>query len=297
MKRSDILLLIFLIPAFSFSAVIKSGSVLDIKVQNYADFSGRFTVDNDGTIEYPLIADELVANMTTSELMNELTFRLAKHIDNPLVIISIVKRPPILVTVLGAVKNPGPVDALKGATIQEVIQLAGGSIKSADLTAVKVIRAKGSEPEIVNLVEFMKKGIIQNMPRLENEDIVVLLSNLKQSKVKIIGAVNKPGFYEIEDSLNVFEAIYLSGGPAEKADLSRVRLFSSFEGKKQEEVLNIRSFMDKGEMDKIPLVKEGDMIIVYSKWFDWRVFMNILTNILLFIVTIQSIRTTVGGNS
>jgi hypothetical protein len=43
-------------------------------------------------------------------------------------------------------------------------------------------------------------------------------------------------------------------------------------------------------MDNIPMVEEGDVIIVYSKWFDWRILMSILTNVLLFIVTVQSIR-------
>lgn len=294
MKSSPFFLLILILAFPIYSTVIKTGSVIDIKVQNYDDFSGRYTVDADGTIDYPLIADEPIINLTTSELMNELTFRLAKHIDNPLVIINIVKRPPILITVLGAVNNPGPVDALKGATIQEAIQLAGGALAGADLTAIKVIRNKGGDAELVNLKEFMKTGSMKNMPKLENEDIVVLLSQNKQSKVKVIGAVNKPGFYDLEEEMNIFEAIYLAGGPAEKADLSRVRRFSGQNGKEQEEILNIRSFMDKGEMDKIPKVEEGDMIIVYSKWFDWKVFMNILTNVLLFIVTIQSIRTAVG---
>lgn len=295
MKNSSIFLLVLCLSATIFAATIKTGSVIDIKVQNYADFSGRYTVNTDGTIDYPLFADETIIDMTTSEIMNELTFRLAKHIENPLVIVSVVKRPPIVITVLGAVQNPGPIDVLKGATIQEAIQLAGGAEKGANLSAVKVIRNKGGNSEIVNLSEFMKSGSMKDMPRLENEDIVVLLSTHKQSKVKIIGAVNNPGFYDVEDSLNIFEAIYLAGGPAEKADLSRVRRFYSHDGKSQEEVLNIRAYMDKGEMNQIPEVSQGDLIIVYSKWFDWKVFMNILTNVLLFIVTIQSIRTSLDN--
>ena len=46
--------------------------------------------------------------------MNELTLRLARHIDNPLVLVSIVEKPEITLTVLGQVLNPGPVKAIQG---------------------------------------------------------------------------------------------------------------------------------------------------------------------------------------
>jgi hypothetical protein len=41
-------------------------------------------------------------------------------------------------------------------------------------------------------------------------------------------------------------------------------------------------------MDKIPEVNPGDVIIVYSKWFDWKTMLAVLNNTLLIIVTIQA---------
>ena len=291
---------IFMVIGFCISlhaAIIKAGDVLDIKVQGQPDFSGRYMVSQNGTIEYPLLADETIANLSTSELMNELTFRLAKHIENPLVLISLVEKPNITVTVLGQVANPGPVETYLGATIQEVIQLAGGPLEKADIDSVKVIHKDGNDQTALffNLKSFMKEGNIAGMPRLQPDDIVILLSQTRTTKVKVIGAVNKPGFFDLDEKINVFELIYLAGGPAEKADLSRVRRFFKSENKTLEEVINVQSFIDKGEMDNIPMADEGDVIIVYSKWFDWRILMSILTNVLLFIVTVQSIRGAVAN--
>jgi len=274
------------------AATIKAGSVLDIQVQGHPEFSGRFTVNSSGTIEYPLLADEIISNISTSELMNELTLRLAKHIENPLVLISTVERPNIKVIVLGQVAKPGPVETYLGATLQEVIQLAGGPLNNADIDSVKIIHKDGNDQtaEYFNLRAFLKEGKIDYMPKLQPEDVVILLAQSRTTKVKVIGAVNKPGFFDLDEKINIFELVYLAGGPAEKADLSRVRRFFKSENKTLEEVINIQSFIDKGEMDKIPMVEEGDVIIVYSKWFDWKIMMTILTNVLLFIVTIQSIR-------
>lgn len=276
------------------AAIIKSNDVLDIQVQSHPEFSGRFMVSSDGTIEYPLLADEPVANTSTSELMSELTFRLAKHIDNPLVLISIVEKPDITVTVLGQVQKPGPVTTYLGATVQEVIQLAGGPLKKADMKRLKIIHKgdRDEDAEIFDLSAFMKEGNMNEMPRLAADDVIILQTEEQTRKVKVIGAVNKPGFYELEEKMSLFEIVYLAGGPAEKADLSRVRRFFKRDGKTIEEVVNIQSFIDKGKMDSVPLVEEGDIVIVYSRWFDWKAFMTILSNILLFIVTIQALRGT-----
>ena len=279
------------------AAIIKVGDVLDIQVQGNDAFSGRFTVSSSGTIEYPLLADETIVNISTSELMNELTFRLAKHIDNPLVLISVVKKPNISVTVLGQVVNPGPVETYLGASLQEVIKLAGGPAPNASIDSIKIIHKDGTNQtaEFFNLKTFLKEGNLDNMPVMQPEDIVILLSETRSTKIKVIGAVNKPGFFDLDEKINVFELIYLAGGPAEKADLSRVRRFFKSEGKTLEEVINVQTFIDKGKMDEIPMVEEGDVIIIYSRWFDWKVLMSILTNVLLFIVTIQSLRGAVGN--
>ena len=80
----------------------------------------------------------VVANTTTSELGNDLTLRLARHIDNPLVLVSIVQKPEIVMTVLGQVLKPGHVVTYQGATVQEVLQGAGGPIlDTADLEHVR----------------------------------------------------------------------------------------------------------------------------------------------------------------
>ncbi len=299
MKKYYVLIQIFLLLAAlpCLSAIIKPGQVLDIRVQSHPEFSGKYKVGENGSIEYPLLADQVISNLTTSELMAELTYLLAKHIDNPLVLVSVVEKPEMNITVLGHVKTPGPVKTFKGATIQEVIMLAGGPSEKADVQSVRIIHQSRDgidKVEDFNLAEFMQEGNLSEMPTLQPDDVVILLSKKDADKVKVIGAVSKPGFFVLEDSLNVFELIYLAGGPSEKADLSKVRRFFKTDEKTMEEVLDIQSYIDRGKMDEIPIVNEGDVIIVYSKWFNWQVLLSILNNVLLFIVTIQSIRGAVG---
>lgn len=269
-------------------AIIKRGDVIDVNVMEHPEFSGRYTVDENGAIDYPLLADEVVVNISTSELMNDLTFRLAKHIDNPLVLVSVVEKPEITVVVLGQVAIPGPVKCYLGATLQEVLVLAGGPTEKADLSKIKIVPKDGSNENarFFDLNSFLEKGNMDEMPKLEAEDNIILLSLEHTNKIKVIGGVRKPGFFELEGKMNLFEVIYIAGGPAEKADLSRVRRFFKHEGKTMEEIVDVQSFIDDGKMDEIPMVNEGDVIIVYTKWFNWKTLLSILNNTLLFIVTI-----------
>jgi protein involved in polysaccharide export with SLBB domain len=272
------------------SSIIKSGDVLDIVVQAHPEFSGSFTVTETGTIDYPLLADEMVINITTSELMNDLTLKLAKHIDNPLVVISVVQKPEIVVVVLGQVKMPGPVKTYQGATLQEVLQSAGGPLETANLEKIKILHKNAPEEsaEYYNLKSFLQKGNLSEMPKLKPDDTVILLTVERSSKVKVIGAVNKPGFFDLPEKMNLFELIYMAGGPSERGDLSKVRRFFQVNGKTMEEVINIQAFLDKGDMDNIPQVSPGDVVIVYARWYDWRTILSVLNNVLLFIVAIQA---------
>jgi protein involved in polysaccharide export with SLBB domain len=272
------------------AAIIRTGDVLEITVQSHPEFSGNFTVTETGTIDYPLLADEVVTNITTSELMNDLTLKLAKHIDNPLVVIAIVEKPVIVVYVLGQVKTPGPVKTYLGATLQEVLMGAGGPLETANLEKIKIVHKNTNEDnaEYFNMKAFLTSGSLSDMPKLKPDDMIVLLAEQKSNKIKVIGAVNKPGFFDLTEKMNLFEMIYLAGGPAERGDLSKVRRFSQVNGKNVEEVINVQSFLDKGEMDNIPQVAPGDVIIVYARWYDWRTILSVLNNVLLFVVTIQA---------
>lgn len=283
-----LLILLLVIPAQS--AIIKIGDAINITVVGHPEFSGEYVVNQNGSIEHPLLADETIANIATSDLINHLTFRLAKHIDNPLVLVSIIPRPEISVVFLGQVTKPGPAKTYLGATVQEALMAAGGPTEIADLSRLKIVRAGTSDDdaEFFDLKQFMETGATDDLPRLKQDDTVVLLSKEKSSKVKVIGGVRNPGFFDLEERANLFEVIYLAGGPVEKADLSRVRRFSRVDGHTVEEVLDVQSYIDKGEIDKIPYVNEGDVVIVYTRWFNWQTMMTILSNTLLFIVTLQS---------
>ncbi|MDG5813619.1 SLBB domain-containing protein [Chitinispirillales bacterium ANBcel5] len=280
---------LFIIVFSTESSILQPGDVVDIQIISHPEMSGRFTVRANGTINYPLFSDEIVENRTTAELMNDLVFRLARHIENPLVMVSKVENPEILVTVLGQVKKPGPVVLYENASVQEAIVKAGGILSDANLEKIKIHRnGKRIQAIEVNLKDFFSSGDINLLPDLKADDVVVVLGHKKNRMVKVLGAVKRPGLYEIEEQANIFEMIYMAGGPNDRADLRRVRKITKEDDKTSEEIIDIQALLDQGDMDSMPTVERGDVILVYSRWFDWKTMMSFLNNTLLLLITVQT---------
>ena len=253
------------------AAVIKSGMTLSIVVKNDKELSQTVRVNDNGTIDYPLYQDQPVVDKTTSELQDILTFKLAKVVESPLVLVSVVTETPISVYVLGQVKKPGLVAASPHASLQEVLMAAEGTTDQADLQRVKLVRRlQGDEnASYYDMQKFLSTGDLSLLPTLADGDRVILLSSKKSRYVKILGAVNKPGFYPITESASVFDMLYLAGGPSADANMTKVRIIGNPGGQRADFLLDMQKFIDEGKTENLPFLSEGDVVIVYKKTITW----------------------------
>jgi protein involved in polysaccharide export with SLBB domain len=263
------------------ATVIKTGMMLNIVVKNDKELSQIVRVNDNGTIDYPLYQDVSVVDKTTSELQDILTYKLAKVVESPMVLVSVLTETPITLYVLGQVKKPGLVMVPPKSSLQEVLLAAGGNIETADLNRVKIVhKNQGDEnASYFDLGKFLTSGDLTLLPALMDGDRIILLSSKKSKYVKILGSVQKPGFYPIGESASVFDMLYLAGGPAADANMSKVRIVSSPGGQKADFLLDMQKFIDEGKTDDLPLLSEGDMIIVYAKTITWTKTLEVTRDI------------------
>ena len=107
--------------SFSHAAVIKSGMMLNIVVKNDKDLSQIVRVNDNGTIDYPLYQDISVVDKTTSELQDILTYKLAKVVESPMVLVSVMtenSHHPL---------HPGPGEEARTGDGPAQVQPAGGA--------------------------------------------------------------------------------------------------------------------------------------------------------------------------
>ena len=83
--------------------------------------------------------------------------------------------------------------------------------------------------------DFLVENIIEEN---QNEDIenVISKNNLSNSmkiKVHVIGEINNPGLYELEEGSRIDDLIFIAGGKTENANLNRVNLAYELEDGEQ----------------------------------------------------------------
>jgi protein involved in polysaccharide export with SLBB domain len=268
---------IFMIFGQLAARTIKPGDVLEINVAGNAALTKTVVVNENGTVDYPLLSDHSIVDMTTQEVMDILMLAVAKMDAGNMVVVNLLSDYQLKVNMLGQVNKPGLLMVNKDVSLQEILLNAGGWTEFADLSNIKLIRKDQSfdDAESIDLAKFLSEGDLSALPEVKNGDTYIVLKVKTSRNVKVLGAVNRPGFYQTYPNANVFDMIQVAGGQRETADLTKVRHISTIDGQRVDTVVDLRRFWEElGETESIPKVREGDMIIVYKKTITWTIFMN-----------------------
>ncbi|EFK96129.1 polysaccharide export protein, partial [sediment metagenome] len=117
-------------PSGTFSEPIKytlgPNDVIAIEVRRHPEFSGQYTVNSEGKIEYKFVGDIIVAGLTKNELKDRLSEILSDYLIEPMINVQIVAYLSKVFYVVGDVRNPGKF-YMRGdtITIREALMQAG----------------------------------------------------------------------------------------------------------------------------------------------------------------------------
>lgn len=217
--------------------------VIRVQVFGEDDLSVERTVDDHGTITFPLLGSLSVGGRTVQDFQDELTARLrAGYIRNPKITVFIVRHRNFYVS--GEVKKPGAFEYTEGTTVQKALALAEGLTEKADRNEVKVTRQNGRGAQTV--------PVSLDALVLPNDLIIVP----QAPKLYVNGEVRRPGDYMYEKGLTVHKAITMAGGFTEKAAENRTKVLRVING--QEETISVK--LDDP-------VHPNDIIVVPQRFF------------------------------
>lgn len=147
-------------------------------------------VDDEGYVAFPYAGKVKAAGLSLGELREELTSRLAQYFKEPQINIRIADFRSRRVYVDGEVRQPGLVFIRDTPlTLAELISRSGGLTPAGDLSRVSVIRS-GKTQEF-NVAGLIRMGLSPDNIVLRHGD-VVRVPSLEETKVAVIGEVNKP---------------------------------------------------------------------------------------------------------
>jgi polysaccharide export outer membrane protein len=118
---------------------------LSINVFGVPDLSQTIQVDAAGRIAYPLVGAIDVRGKTPDEISQEITRRLATYVRNPQVTVNLEETVSQVVTVDGAVTEPGLYPVVGRMTLMRAIATAKGVTEFARLQDVVIFRTVGEQ--------------------------------------------------------------------------------------------------------------------------------------------------------
>ncbi|AKP74778.2 polysaccharide export protein Wza [Piscirickettsia salmonis] len=218
--------------------IIGSQDVLRIIVWNHPELNNPastqsaasiydvgFTVDQQGNIYYPYIGLAKVAGKTTDQVRAILTKKLATYVKKPQVNVVVMAFNSQNINIIGAVQSPSVVPVTNvPLTVLNAVTKAGGPISCGNNTDAqgsvalcadvqKVAVTRGGKTVYVNLNTLRSPAGSSENWILKNGDVINVPNN-NQSRIFVLGAVNKPGpFNMVDGKMTLQQALGNAAGP------------------------------------------------------------------------------------
>ncbi|WP_446743736.1 polysaccharide biosynthesis/export family protein [Silvibacterium acidisoli] len=241
--------------------LIGPGDLITIDVFDTPELSGPARVNQRGDINLTVLGDLHVAGMTAGEAARaiEAKFKSRDIMRDPHVTIAITEYATQGATITGEVKTPGLFPTLGSRRLLEMIAMAGGVTQMAGKTVSIIHRDDPRHPVNVSLVPNTSHLQDQYNPIILPGDTVVVD---KSGIVYILGAVNKPGGYLVDNNehLSLLQAVTLAGGWLQTASLSGARLVRKVPEGREEVKIDLKH-VTYGRQADIK-VENGDILFV-----------------------------------
>lgn len=154
---------------------VAPGDTIEVTVFQVPDLNRTLEIDGSGQINLPLLGAVPAAGKTVRELERDIAQRLgARYLQSPQVAVNLKEAVGARVTVDGAVKAPGVVQAKGEMTLLRAIAQTGGFAETADQSGVMIFRQTAQGRTAARFdVNAIRSGQAQDPPVYGGDTIVV----------------------------------------------------------------------------------------------------------------------------
>jgi protein involved in polysaccharide export with SLBB domain len=162
----------------------------------------------------------------------------------------------------GEIKKPGMYDIIKGETLGEVLEYAGGFTDNAYTAKILVFKNTSKDRQVSNITEAELASVV---PQKGDSYIVGKINNRFSNRISLKGAVNRPGEYELKNSMTLMQLINEADGLREDAFTGRGTIHRLKDDLSPEIVsFNVEQLLN-GKAKDIVLKKE-DRVNIFSRF-------------------------------
>jgi polysaccharide export outer membrane protein len=163
------------VPEDTSSYIIGAQDALQITVWQEPSLSGTFPVRPDGMISLVLLGDVPAAGMTPMHLAHDITVKLKKYVQDPVVSVVVTAVNSQRVYLVGEIQHAGPIVLSPGMTPLQAISQAGGLTPFTNGKHIYILRGpQGKQVKIpFNYRLALKGDNHQDVPLMPGDTIVV----------------------------------------------------------------------------------------------------------------------------
>jgi polysaccharide export outer membrane protein len=260
--------------------VIGSGDLLAVEVFDVPELSRDVRVNETGFISLPLIPVKVrVAGLTTFQLQDKLAELLQTNglVTTPQVSVNVKEQHSQPITVIGAVRSPMVIQAVRQTTLLQVLSQAGGVSDDAGSTVI-ITRPPavptGSENAdaaklpseaqtyTISLSDLLESGNSTfNIPVLGGDVVSVPRAGI----IYVVGAVSHPGGFVMQndrDRMTTLKILSLAGGTTGSAKTKEAVILrkNPGTGKRDEVPVNLKKVLELKTEDV--MLQSSDILFV-----------------------------------
>jgi protein involved in polysaccharide export with SLBB domain len=186
--------------------------------------------------------------------------------------------------VLGSVGHPGRYAFDPGLSFLDVLSAADGPTPSADLLNIRVSHRGEARERVshVDLAAYLESGDEHLLPEVKPGDVIFVpdrnrnwLEESPRNTVRILGAVGKPGRYQVSGDMTILDLLAEAGGPTSEAYEEKIVVVNLSCCASQARLFNLVAFAKTGDFSRLPVVRPGDTVYVPTlEQSDWKIFMD-----------------------
>lgn len=242
--------------------------LVDIKVFEEPQLNGERRVDEDGNVTLPLIGDVQAAGLTEAEFAARLTEVLSKYMQRASVEIHVREFRARPISLIGAVKMPGPLPYSGRWTLLEALTAAGG-LADAHGDVIYVLRRaeNGLTDQVtISVADLMVKAYPHaNLPLFAND--LVNVTPAEQVVIYCLGEFANAGVITFAggERATLLSALAHAGGLSDRAARTIQINRKGADGKSEELRVDYKRVL-AGKDPDIEL-RAGDVLVAKESFF------------------------------
>lgn len=195
--------------------------------------------------------------------------------------------------IFGQVGAPGRYAFNDDLNFLDILSAAQGPTAHADLANVRITHRGQKDQDVthLNLHTYFQTGDENLIPKVRNEDVIFIpergrawLEKPKETVVRVLGAVARPGRYSFDNDMTVLDLLAEAGGPLNSALQDRIMVVNRVDGEAHSRLFDLVDFAKSGDYSQLPVIRSGDTLYIpgreQSTWY--RIVSTLQESITIF---------------